>query len=408
MDTEEFIDYYDLLEIPRTASDEEIKKAYRKKSKEYHPDNNSNLSERKRLEREEIFKEIATAYEVLSNPKKRREYNVEYDFYQTMFNADGIKNTWYENTSYNRYDYTNNQEEYWEENNDNKRKKTNRYRPKEEPDFKKVLKDIITAYQEVKEEEAECSFKDRHHDLDRSFRRSHYKKDQSLSKEFIFHVGRGTVHAIYETLYQLTKFSYVTKDSIPKYILRNRYVIGASIAATLVVPHIFSSTSNNTSDEIEPRVVYQDKQSMEHVEQEIFEATTVRLNRIYTVKYGDTLSELAEEANIDTSFLKMNNDLCESNIYMGQILEIPYFIDKEDLAYYTKNVDIPDNINLEEFALEHETDVNTLLKLNDETVIVANGTNVIISDSLVVPTFTSKKDLHQVRTTSQSYSKNLD
>lgn len=62
-------DYYDILGIAKTASLDEIKKAYRKLALEYHPDRN------KTKEGEEKFKEVTKAYEVLSNEEKRKTYD---------------------------------------------------------------------------------------------------------------------------------------------------------------------------------------------------------------------------------------------------------------------------------------------------------------------------------------------
>ena len=57
-------DYYEILEVTKTATVEEIKKAYRKKAIQYHPDKNPGDKEA-----EEKFKEAAEAYDVLSNPE---------------------------------------------------------------------------------------------------------------------------------------------------------------------------------------------------------------------------------------------------------------------------------------------------------------------------------------------------
>jgi len=63
-------DYYALLNIPRSASDEDIKKAYRKLAVKYHPDKNPNDKNA-----EEKFKEATEAYRVLSDPQQRKMYD---------------------------------------------------------------------------------------------------------------------------------------------------------------------------------------------------------------------------------------------------------------------------------------------------------------------------------------------
>lgn len=63
-------DYYEVLDIPRDASTDEIKKAYRKQAMKYHPDRNSGDKVA-----EERFKEVSEAYDVLHDPQKRSVYD---------------------------------------------------------------------------------------------------------------------------------------------------------------------------------------------------------------------------------------------------------------------------------------------------------------------------------------------
>ena len=74
-------DYYEILGVPRTASQEEIKKAYRKLAMKYHPDRNKESPK----EAEEKFKELSEAYEVLADQEKK----VRYD----QFGHEGVRST---------------------------------------------------------------------------------------------------------------------------------------------------------------------------------------------------------------------------------------------------------------------------------------------------------------------------
>ena len=62
-------DYYDILDVPRDASEEDIRKAFRKKALEYHPDRNKSPSA------SEQFQEVNEAYQVLTDPERRRRYD---------------------------------------------------------------------------------------------------------------------------------------------------------------------------------------------------------------------------------------------------------------------------------------------------------------------------------------------
>src|SRR5512138_3463319 len=66
----EFIDYYKVLGVDKNAADKDIKSAYRKLARKYHPDLNPNDKDAKRN-----FQQINEANEVLSDPEKRKKYD---------------------------------------------------------------------------------------------------------------------------------------------------------------------------------------------------------------------------------------------------------------------------------------------------------------------------------------------
>ena len=75
-------DYYEVLGVPRNASEEEIRRAFRKLAFQHHPDRN------KETGAEDKFKEINEAYQVLSDPEKRKKYDQFGDQWQ---HADQIE-----------------------------------------------------------------------------------------------------------------------------------------------------------------------------------------------------------------------------------------------------------------------------------------------------------------------------
>lgn len=81
-------DYYKILGISKNASDDEIKKAYRKRALIHHPDRHSNATEAEKKEQEVKFKEIGEAYAILSDPNKKARFDSGQDLDDSM--SDGF------------------------------------------------------------------------------------------------------------------------------------------------------------------------------------------------------------------------------------------------------------------------------------------------------------------------------
>lgn len=110
------VTYYDILEINKNASDDEIKKAYKKLALKWHPDKNIENKE----SAEKKFKDISQAYSVLSDKQKRNEYDMTLDFESfnnfksSKTNHNTHKNNYnyynYDNGNNNTYDYYSNED----------------------------------------------------------------------------------------------------------------------------------------------------------------------------------------------------------------------------------------------------------------------------------------------------------
>ena len=81
-------DLYEILGVSRNASDDEIKKAFRKLSLKYHPDRQGGKSDAEKKEAEEKMKEISAAWTILSDPDKKRQYDMYGTYDENMFNGN--------------------------------------------------------------------------------------------------------------------------------------------------------------------------------------------------------------------------------------------------------------------------------------------------------------------------------
>lgn len=69
-------DFYKILGVDKKASDDEIKKAYKKLAMKWHPDRNSQATEEEKAKADKMFKEINEAYTVLSDKEERRKFDL--------------------------------------------------------------------------------------------------------------------------------------------------------------------------------------------------------------------------------------------------------------------------------------------------------------------------------------------
>lgn len=412
---EKFKDYYKILGIDRSASDEEIKKAYRELVKKYHPDKNPPKMQEAASEK---FKEVQEAFEALGGKRKERraEYDARYDAYQqrkrqsrtagaTSGSGFGTHSSDFGNQrSRNRSTGTH------QSNN------TNRNYQSAESKKEDTRGSFRRAWDEVREDEREYPFTERHARIDRR----QLKKDRkrTVPETIAFQFKRGTVHVASELVYQLAKLAYITEDTVPKFVLRNRNLVAGALAATL----IFGSIGTNQSQPVvdnqsvsaqttisEDDMAYGEEVIIDAAEREeaakVNQAYTVY--RTYEIGYGDTLSVLAEKANCSVSEITRENNIYNSSmIQAGTEIVIPYHIESGDLRYATYSAYYTPGTPLSEFAAQYDTTVESIKRLNSEAI----EDGEVISDTLLVPNFATPKEIKEEKeaasTKTYTYSNN--
>ena len=458
MNTERFEDYYETLGVSRNASVEEIRQAKRRLSKLFHPD----------LVQEEALKDIYgsklakinNAADVLLNPQKKYEYDLEWDahkmkqeqesqrrrrpYYEqagtqyTQGSTYGSQRQGYERhfydyetdqtyTSYEQYEQQSQQrqEQRQQQRQSSRTEQTRRARGYTSKQAKKgFFEDIRQAAREVREDEKrrKTSARRAHANVNNFVNRK-FSKNRNVAEEILCAISKGTLHICVSTLRELSKLGYIAKDSFPKFVIRNRRVAAMGAAAVILfssfgatndpeviipeTPSITISDSTLTNDQ-EDQFVVEDNQTtdpLEGVFQEEEQVTEYVAKRYHKVVAGDTLSGLAEQAGCSIETIQRENYITGSLIKIGETLVIPYEFTSEDYEYATTEVQVPTGKTLREIAQEYNTDVATIIRLNEDNVIQSQGNYYVITDTVRVPNFATPSQIKEAREADLAYSK---
>lgn len=458
MNTERFEDYYETLGVSRNASVEEIRQAKRRLSKLFHPD----------LVQEEALKDIYgsklakinNAADVLLNPQKKYEYDLEWDahkmkqeqesqrrrrpYYEqagTQYTQDstyGSQRQGYERhfydyetdqtyTSYEQYEQQSQQrqEQRQQQRQSSRTEQTRRARGYTSKQAKKgFFEDIRQAAREVREDEKrrKTSARRAHANVNNFVNRK-FSKNRNVAEEILCAISKGTLHICVSTLRELSKLGYIAKDSFPKFVIRNRRMAAMGAAAVIlfssfgatndpevIIPETPSITISDSTltNEQEDQFVVEDNQTtdpLEGVFQEEEQVTEYVAKRYHKVVAGDTLSGLAEQAGCSIETIQRENYITGSLIKIGETLVIPYEFTSEDYEYATTEVQVPTGKTLREIAQEYNTDVATIIRLNEDNVIQSQGNYYVITDTVRVPNFATPSQIKEAREADLAYSK---
>lgn len=416
---ENFVNYYDILGVSQTASQEEIKKAFRKLAVENHPDKFQKCSQEEIDRRTKIFQQIANAYDIIGDEKKRREYDLEFAEYerrQAERDAQARarqEQRRREQEQRQQAQRRREQQAYSERTSSTgQRRTTERTRKtvEEGKGFKKAFSDIKTAWQEVRAEEKKAPFLKRHKTLSGKIYRNYYKDNGSTLDEILFALKCGSIHVFAEALYQLEKLTHITEDSVPKYVIRNR-ILAYTLVLAMILSGALTQKTQDPDQIINPPGSYQthnpdaDKevgiedgsyQEEQEKQEEAKESRDSVVVRKYTIQKDDMLSVLAVNANTTVESIMALNDLPSPDlIKSGETIYIPYVISGEDLKYATVAAYYQPGTDLNAFAAKYGTDAASIYGLNEEAF--ENGE--IISSTLLVPTFASQKEIKEAKST---------
>ena len=481
MNKEVFEDYYKLLGVTKNVTPEELRKVRRELSKQYHPDLVQDEQEKER--RHKILSRINNAIEVLSNPSQKYEYDLMYEEYcrqtgassKEIFDfdkynqtseeeatADSTDEVWHE-FDFNKaqrdyeaswYDYGfktskqnqqqdsefvdeeveeeeySNQETFEEEaqyeqpkQTTNRKKRRRATTGKYEKRTSTVFDDIKQAYQEVKEEEKQGkkTIDNVHKNINRKVNKTFRGRRNTIPGEIVYRFTKGTLHVFVGTIYEISKIGFITKDSIPKFVIRNRRA--AATLATIMIASSLTSVNINQPErpEVTPSITIEqstedknivdennivNEEDLTAMLQEQQAKQNITIKRIHTIKYGDTLTDIAADAGCTITDIKNENNLFSTDLILaGTKLSIPYTYSLEDIDYFTDVVNVDTGTTIKEVASKYQTDSATIIALNEEAIYENNGKYYIISDTLRVPNFSTQKEVQEQKNANLTYQK---
>lgn len=271
---------------------------------------------------------------------------------------------------------------------------------------KSAMGQMIDQFKEVRKEEKDYPLFERHQNLNRRVRKEFHKNVNSVPSEIVYQLANGVLHVSYEFIHQLRKLGYINEDSVPKYVFRNRKLVAAALAATLIaaVPGTGSDIQAFPTPEtgIEQTQETTDTTIEETIEV-VIEEPTIQMIRYYEVEKGDSLSYLANTTGVKVYEIQESNGRIGSDkIFAGETLILPYTIDRENLNYYT--IMIPaKGMSCAELARQYRTDEQTIINLNEEAVAYVGNEYIIITDTAVVPNFITLEELATMQQTAAGH-----
>ena len=397
-----FHDYYKELGISINATPEEIKAAYRSLVKKYHPDAHQDVDEITLKRMTEKMKLINEAWDVLSNPDEKKNYDYKYRLYlsrrleqekskvvRSAQQASNVGNN-PKTTESRRPSYSAPQ---WDENGYHRKQDSSKTSSKsqETTTDKSYWAKLRRMYREVRKEEKKNSFSKRHRELTEDLKDSFIgDPNKSFRDKLVLYTTIGTFNIFHEVFYQLAKLGKIGSEPFPKFVIRNRKLAGTILAGTV----LFSCFGNNASAKQAETPVTDSQESA--VEMASEETLVIELFKKHTLDYGDSLWSIATNANTSVDELKRLNNLNDSKIYAGDTLKVIYKISEYDIEYYTETIEVQGK-SLSEIAYIYETNVETLLVLNPDGIEKTKDGYLILSDTLVVPNFISKAEYDLIK-----------